>query len=184
MGKKRGKMQRDRQTSPTGCPPPRKRYCGFRWAPCNGEANEWSPWLGVLGALVQFVNVVRGIFQYLGQIDKYMGGNHMRNIHSIFSYSCHQTLHIPYHYFNAGTKDTYCLNLVVENAPAPFAADTPSLSELWLASLCLLSAQAWALFHWLGTYMSYCTPLFIFKFVWKLVYINYIARWVLWKQFS
>ena len=179
MGKKRGKMQRDRQTSPTGCPPPRKRYCGVRCDPCNGEANEWSPWLGVLGALVQFLNVVRGILHYLEQIDKYM-----RNMHSIFSYSYHQTLHIPCHYFNAGTKGTYCLNSAVENAPAPFA----SRYSFLLRALTGFTLSAWVpkpelSSHWLGAYMAYCTPLLIFKFVWKLVYINYIARWVLWKQF-
>lgn len=38
-----------------------------------------------------------------GANEKVYGEKHTINMHSIFSYSCHQTLHVPYHYFNAGT---------------------------------------------------------------------------------
>lgn len=69
---------------------------------CNEKMKEWSPWLGVLEALMQFLNDLRGIFHYLGQTNKYMR-KYMRNMSSVYPYSYHQTLHIPHHYFDVGT---------------------------------------------------------------------------------
>lgn len=108
----------------------------------------------------------------------------MINMHSIFSYSCYQALHIPYHYVNAGTKDTYCLNSVVENTPAPFASRYSfllrALTGFTLSAECPsqgsppLARGLHVLLH------SSFDFQICFKIV--LVYINYIAGWALWEQ--